>query len=108
MFLGLKSQLTARLVKALKSEADPASENIDGEGIDADAEPDTETALDEVANISNDKEMEPEQHGEESIDAELDMNDVTIIDEYDSTKPEKVEEPPKKVRIKIISLHGEK
>lgn len=90
--------MTARLLKALKAEADPASEVVDGDCDEIALEPEVETVSEDVAIVANNKEIEePEQIAEESIDAELDMNDVTIIDEYDSTKPEKVEEPPKKV-----------
>jgi LAIKA domain len=93
----LKNQLVARLVKALKVEADPSSngeveEGEDVEMVDADVPSSQEQNVEEVS-----QEKKDEVETEMNI-AEMDMSEVTIIDEYDSTKceEEKTEKPREK------------
>lgn len=86
--VGLKNQLLARLVKALKADADPSSNG------EAEETEDVEMAESELP-LSQEKKDDGEQ---EMNIAEMDISEVTIIDEYDSTKCE--EEKPEKSRDK--------
>lgn len=103
---GLKSQLVARLVKALKVEADPTLSKADGDDVDDiemnDAEIPSSQEAEAVPSAEEVSQEKPKDDGESEMNiAEMDISEVTIIDEYDSTKcedekPEKPHETKKK------------
>lgn len=100
---GLKTQLLARLVKALKAEADPTAteaDEADAEDVEmteADAQLSQEQEPASTAEETSQEKLKDDTESEMNI-AEMDMSEVTIIDEYDSTKCE--EEKPEKPREK--------
>lgn len=103
LYVGLKNQLVARLIKALKAEADPTSSNgepdetEDVEMADGEAPSSQEPEASQTVEESSQEKIKDDGEPEINI-AEMDISEVTIIDEYDSTKCE--EEKPEKPRDK--------
>jgi LAIKA domain len=93
----LKNQLVARLVKALKTEADPSGSNGEADDIEDVEMVDNEATSSQEQEQTNEEKSKDEVEPEMNI-AEMDMSEVTIIDEYDSTKceEEKQEKPREK------------
>lgn len=94
--LGLKPQLLARLMKAIKADPDPSlAEDMEPEK--GKEEPASKNAVDMIYEEYDDA------NSHDGID--IDMTDIIVLDEYDSTKKERRHKEPSKKRVHIISFY---
>lgn len=103
--LGLKSQLQARLSKAIKAdtvEIETVAEEAVSEAVDAN-DGDKETVSQETVESMIIDDVDDSGHSNDGID--INMDDIIVIDEYDSTKKERKSKRRVRAHILCEAIH---